>query len=331
VSAFDAPARCVVVTAWCAALLLAGCSAGHPIGEAAPSPVAAVPAWCAHQPHPEFAALERVPISADWFQVYRIDPGVYAIAEPHQWQEVISYLIVGDTDALLFDTGMGIGDIRAAARELTGLPIVVLNSHTHFDHVGGNWEFDRIYALSTEFTRANARGATHGAVAGELTPDHLCGRLPAAFDSATYHTRPFRITDTVADGSIVDLGGRQLEVLHVPGHAPDALALLDAAHGLVFTGDTFYEGPIYVFGAGADFSAFTGSVERLAALAPRLRKVLASHNIPVSDPTLLLALRDAARAIARGSAKAVREENLMTYGFGRFSIVLPVNRGPGTG
>jgi len=45
----------------------------------------------------------------------------------------------------------------------------------------------------------------------------------------------------------IDLGGRSLEVLHVPGHAPDAIALRDEAHGLLFTGDTFYEGPIYVF------------------------------------------------------------------------------------
>ncbi len=86
----------------------------------------------------------------------------------------------------------------------------------------------------------------------------------------------------------IDLGDRTLEVLRVPGHAPDAIALLDRSHGLLFTGDTFYAGPIYVFGKGADAAAFTRSTGRLAALAPQLRKVLASHNVPVSKPEMLV-------------------------------------------
>ncbi len=72
-------------------------------------------------------------------------PGVLAIYEPHQAEETISYLILGKKMALLFDTGMGISDIRKVTGELTQLPIVVLNSHTHNDHVGGNWQFDTVY------------------------------------------------------------------------------------------------------------------------------------------------------------------------------------------
>src|SRR6185437_15324264 len=132
------------------------------------------------------------------------------------------------------------------------------------------------------------RGLPHQIVAGEVTPDHICGALPTGFDSTTYRSRPFHVTQTVADGSTLALGGRSLEVLRVPGHAPDAVALLDAAHGELFTGDTFYEGPIYVFSPGADFTAYSHSVDRLAALAPRLHKLCTAHNIAVSDPRLLL-------------------------------------------
>src|SRR5689334_11909339 len=53
------------------------------------------PAWCANLPRPAYASLARVSVPSDWFEVYRVDPDVYAIYEPHQWQEVISYLIVG--------------------------------------------------------------------------------------------------------------------------------------------------------------------------------------------------------------------------------------------
>src|ERR1043166_7050777 len=99
------------------------------------------PAWCRALPRPEFQALKRVTVSQDWFEVYMAAPGVFAIYEPRQAELAISYLITGERSAVLFDTGMGIGDMRRVMSELTKLPIAVLNSHTHFDHVGGNWQF----------------------------------------------------------------------------------------------------------------------------------------------------------------------------------------------
>lgn len=282
-----------------------------------------MPAWCAKLPRPEYASLERVRVASDWFEVYRVDPGVYAIYEPHQWQEVISWLVVGSRQALLFDTGMGIHDIRAVATSLTTLPIEVLNSHTHHDHVGDNWRFANVLGVDDAFTRRNEAGYPHADVASEVTPESFCGAQATSIDTATYSVRSFHITTFLHDGSRIDLGERTLQVLRIPGHAPDAIALLDSAHRLLFTGDTFYEGPIYVFGKGADFAAFTRSTARLAALVPELRKVLASHNVPVSEPGLLVKLRDAAQAVSRAPATGTRDGNLVTYAFGRFSLVLP--------
>ena len=74
---------------------------------------------------------------------------------------MISYLIVGTERALLFDTGLGIGDIRAAVSELTDLDIVVVNSHTHYDHVGGNHLFGSVYGTNTDYTKRNANGRSH--------------------------------------------------------------------------------------------------------------------------------------------------------------------------
>ena len=103
-------------------------------------------------PSPRIQILERVPVSDPWFEVYKPAPNVFAIYEPHQAEETIGYLIVGEKRALLFDTGMGISDIKKVTAELTKLPIIVLNSHTHDDHVGGNWQFDTIYGMDTNFT-----------------------------------------------------------------------------------------------------------------------------------------------------------------------------------
>src|SRR5262245_15994909 len=99
------------------------------------------PEWCRNLPRPEYKRLDRVAPADKWFEVYRIRPGLFAIYEPHQSEEVISYLIMGNKKAVLFDTGMGISNIKKVVAELTSLPVSVVNSHTHNDHVGDNWRF----------------------------------------------------------------------------------------------------------------------------------------------------------------------------------------------
>lgn len=242
--------------------------------------------WCRALPRPEYKSLERIPVSDPWFEVYKPAPNVFAIYEPHQSEETIGYLIVGQKKALLFDTGMGISDVKKVTAELTKLPIVVLNSHTHDDHVGGNWQFDTVYGMDTDFTRKNAQGSREDAQA-EITPDQICGTLPKGFDAQTYATKPWKITSYIHDGDRFDLGGRTIEVIATPGHTPDAISLIDRANGLLFTGDTYYPAPIWLFRPETDLDAYAVSIRRLAALAPQIKLVLGAHNIPVAPPSVL--------------------------------------------
>ena len=124
--------------------------------------------WCAQLPRPVNVAFQRVLPESEWFEIYRVEDGVFAFVEANQFQEAISYLIVGSERALMFDTGLGLVPIRPLVERLTSLPVEVLNSHTHYDHVGGNGEFDRIRALDTPYTRANQAGFPHSVVAGEV-------------------------------------------------------------------------------------------------------------------------------------------------------------------
>jgi len=279
--------------------------------------------WCRKLPRPEYKTLARVPIKSDWFEVYRVRPGVFAIYEPHQAEEVISYLIVGSRKALLFDTGMGIAGIRAVVQQLTRLPVAVLNSHTHYDHIGGNHEFADILALDTTFTRERAaHGYSDKVMKDEVSPESLCGRLPKGFEASAYRARPFHITRTVRNGSLIELGGRRLEVLSVPGHTPDSIALLDRTNRLLFTGDTFYVGPIWLFEPETDLNAYARSTARLAALAGSLDLVLPGHNTPAVSPAYLPKLRDAAQAIVTGAVKETsREDGLRRFQFDGFSIL----------
>ncbi len=277
------------------------------------------PEWCRNLPRSEYRNLERASVPAPWFEVYRIRPGVFAIYEPHQAEEVISYLIVGQKQALLFDTGMGISDIRKVVQGLTKLPVSVANSHTHNDHVGDNWRFNDIYGMDTAFTRQNAKGSSADAQA-ELAPDQLCGELPAGFDPRSYATRPFHITHWIHGGEKIDLGGRVLEVIATAGHTPDSISLWDAANGLLFTGDMYYAGPIYLYRPETDLDAYEASIARMAGLNAKL--LLPAHNVPVGDPAVLPRVLAAMRQVRSGKIKPVKNGEHWEYKFQGFSFLM---------
>jgi glyoxylase-like metal-dependent hydrolase (beta-lactamase superfamily II) len=259
------------------------------------------PEWCKPLPRPEFAQLKRMLPDEPWFEVYRVAPGTFAIYEPHQSEEVISYLIVGQKQALLFDTGMGIANIKKIVSRLTSRPVVVLNSHTHDDHVGGNWQFNFIYGMDTAFTRENAKGSTADAQT-EIAPGEICGDLPKGFDPKAYRTKPWHTSAFIHDGFKINLGGRTVEVIATPGHTPDAIALIDRGNKLLFTGDTYYPAPIWLYRPETDLAAYAKSIARLASLAPEVKTVLGAHNIPVAPPEVLPALVQAFADLQAGKA-----------------------------
>ena len=265
-----------------------------------------IPDWCKALPRPEYRALMRVPVSDPWFEVYKVAPGTFAIYEPHQAEETISYLILGTKQAVLFDTGMGISSIRKVTKQLTAKPVVVLNSHTHDDHVGGNWEFDYVFAMDTDFSRKSSRGSRADAQA-EIAPGQICGKLPVGFNPKTYATRQWKILHFVHDGFKINLGARTVEIVATPGHTPDSIALIDRANGLLFTGDTYYPAAIWLYRPETDMDAYVASVKRLAALAPQVKMVLGAHNIPVADPAVLPKLVDAILAVRAGKGDVKTE------------------------
>jgi glyoxylase-like metal-dependent hydrolase (beta-lactamase superfamily II) len=281
-----------------------------------------VPAWCMALPRAEYKRLERVPVHDSWFEVYKAAPGVLAIYEPHQSEETIGYLILGQKRALLFDTGMGIGDLKSLTAQLTHLLVVVLNSHTHNDHVGDNWQFDAVWGMDTDFTRQNARGSRDDAQA-EIASGELCSDLPAGFDRKAYATKPWNIAKYIHDGERIDLGGRTIEVIATPGHTPDAITLFDRAHGLLFTGDTYYPAPIWLFRPETDLVAYGNSVHRLAAMTPQVKIVLGAHNVPVAPPSVLTELAAAFDKVRAGGVPATpAADGKVIYKVGGISFLM---------
>lgn len=291
--------------------ILVNCQPSHSIEER----------WCDQLSRPIYQNLRRIPVAENWFEIYQVEEGVYAIYEPNQWQEVISYLILGKEKALLFDTGNGIGNIGKVVAALTNLSVVVLNSHTHFDHIGGNAEFSKILGMDTDYTRLSSKGKSNREVGIEVSEEALCMPLPEGKEK--HHIKPFRVTQWISDGYIIELGDRQLEVLSIPGHTPDAIALLDRDRGLLWTGDSFYEGPIWLFVEETDLNAYGESVGRLAKLVPDLKRLLPAHNTPVANPSRLVDVRDAFLKVQSGDVEGEpRSKDRIEYLFEGFSFLM---------
>jgi glyoxylase-like metal-dependent hydrolase (beta-lactamase superfamily II) len=215
---------------------------------------------------------------------------------------------------------MGIGNIHRVVARLTSRPIVVLNSHTHDDHVGGNWQFPFVFGMDTAFTRNSAKGSRDDAQS-EIGKGEICGALPKGFDPAKYSTKPWKISLVVRDGFKVNLGHRTVEIIATPGHTPDAISLIDRENGLLFTGDTFYPGEIWIYRPETNFPAYMASVVKLQKLAPEIKMVLGAHNVPVAKPEVLDQLLTATEALYEGKLPAQSvKDNQAIYTMGEISF-----------
>ncbi len=280
--------------------------------------------WWDNLPRAAWSQFPQVTIqqSENWFQVYEVSDGVFGIYEDGQSEEVISYLIVGDDSALLFDTGIGVGDISNVVTQLTELPVAVLNSHTHYDHVGGNHFFSKIYGVDSAYSLQNSKGRDNADIARFLGEGWVWKPLPAGTTVSNYESKPFVISDFVEDGEIIDLGGKQLEVILVPGHAPDALVLLDRDSRLLFMGDTFYPSSLYAHLSDSNFSDYVNSTEKLVQYQSVVDYILPAHNEPLMPSYYLRAMRDAFAAIQAPNAPYVLSDGVREYDFEGFSIMV---------
>ena len=280
--------------------------------------------WWDSLPRAAWSQYPKIEIdqSEDWFQVYRVKDGVYGIYEDGQFEEVISYLIIGQASALLFDAGIGVGDISSVVAQLTDLPVAVLNSHTHYDHVGGNHFFDKIYGTRSEYSQEHTEGRTNAEVAEFVGEGWVWKPLPKGTTQSNYASRPFVISDYVSDGELIDLGGRLLEVILVPGHTPDALVLLDRSNRLMFMGDTFYPATLYAHMGDANFSDYVNSAEKLSQYQSVVDYILPAHNEPLVPSYYLKAMRDAFVAIQAPNAPYALSDGYREYAFEGFSIMV---------
>lgn len=194
-------------------------------------------------------ALDRIPLDLDvsWIhgsrsrrrrtdpplQVHTLAPGTVVMRQSKDltFEAPFILLLVGEERALLLDTGATPDrQVRDAVDGLLGdLELVVAHSHGHRDHVAGDAAFADRPATTVVGTDV--------------------AEVRSFFGFAQW---PEEVVS-------FDLGGRDIEILGIPGHHRASIAVYDARTGLLHTGDTVYPGRIYV----EDAPALLDSLERL--------------------------------------------------------------------
>lgn len=262
-------------------------------------------------------------LTLDWFRITEPSPGVFAIQEPLQRERVLSYLIVGAERALLIDSGTGAASMKAAVGALTDLPVQLVNSHTHWDHVGSNHEFADIAVHRVE-AHELAYQYTPAEIAEFFADDQLLGLLPPGRSLESITIGPSTPTQLLDGGESFDLGGRVIQVIHTPGHSPGLLSFLDEVNGVLLTTDTAYPGPLYAYSADTDLDVYIQSMSILAGIAPRLTYVHPSHNADTMDPALLPRMRDALIEVRDGKTPDRIDDVKSTFDYDGFSVYGPL-------
>ncbi|CAA9561744.1 MAG: hypothetical protein AVDCRST_MAG43-1835 [uncultured Thermomicrobiales bacterium] len=253
-----------------------------------------------------------------WFAITEPEGGIFVIEEPLHDERVKSFLIVGEQRAVLLDTGMGVADIRTVVDALTDVPIIVVNSHAHWDHIGSNHRFDTIWIHEAESGYLQA-GVGNDVLRPWFGPEHLTGQLPDGVTAETITIPPSTPTALVTDGQVIELGGRALEVLHCPGHSVGGIVLADHANGALFSTDVAYAGALYVYGTD-DLPVYARSLRRLATLVPGLRAVYPSHGDSPIPPAMLPRMADALDGIGAGREPSWTDATRTGYDFDGFSV-----------
>ena len=196
-----------------------------------------------------------LPVGAPWFTTESLGNGIELITEPfaNPWVAGNIWHVRGSSRDLVVDAGLGVASLR---RELPGLfandPILVV-THAHLDHMGGAFEFVECWAHPAEAVESQSlqtlRGkellATLGVPMGAddvAPPEFLIDAVPdETYAPGDYQLRPVHRPHLVQEGDVVDLGDRQLTVLHLPGHTPGSIALFEQDTSSLFSGDVIYD------------------------------------------------------------------------------------------
>ena len=182
----------------------------------------------------------------EWFEIIKHKDYLYIIREKlndvdPRFKTIYTnlFLLLGSHSALMIDTGCGLFPLKPIVDELIGKrKLLVFNTHSHWDHVGGNAEFGEIYIHKKELSKARR---SRNLFLLKSSPKEIAKN----YKEIKYHLPPADIVNHLNDGDKFDLGDLSVEIIHTPGHSSGSISLV-TNRGELFTGDTAHYGTMYL-------------------------------------------------------------------------------------
>jgi len=208
-------------------------------------------------------------------ELKKIDATTYYVDD----EFVRCFLLIGQEKALWIDTGVSGLDLVAMAKEVTDLPLIVVNTHGDGDHMASNKLFPEYMITET---------------------DYKCCESPA------------KITESkavfVKDGDVIELGNRPVTIWLVPGHTKGSIVLYDGNNRRLFSGDTVQTENVFMFGEHRDRDNYAGSLAMLSEKKDMFDEIYASHGTPVLDPSFIDILAAGWDKVLKGEVETVQED-----------------------
>jgi glyoxylase-like metal-dependent hydrolase (beta-lactamase superfamily II) len=200
-----------------------------------------------------------------------------------------------------------------------------VNTHAHADHTGGNWAFDEVALYDHPWARNRLRGRTHEEMGNFLDDGMVWKPLPKGFNPTTYHSKPFKVTHWLKEGDKIDLGAKELEIIHTPGHTPDSVSLLEKRERLLFTGDIFYQAPIYIYSLDSDINEFISSFRKM--VEADYDWAMPAHNEALVEKKVVESVLTAIESIKAGKAGTFKPGiangiKVRRYDYPKFALII---------
>jgi hydroxyacylglutathione hydrolase len=215
-------------------------------------------------------------------RIIALDGNTWQIIEGGEGATVYCCLLAGTQRAILIDTGLGNVDLSKITRSLTELPIDVVCTHGHLDHIGGNDQFENVYLSPDDLDVYNLHCQLdyRQAMLGGLLPNLDPSSSPAPPGNAGLIP--------LHDGMIFDLGDRHVEVIATPGHSKGSVCLLDIEKRQLFSGDTLSAvGVLLAIDHACSVRVLSESMLKLKRLSERFDLVWSGHhNVPVNKDVI---------------------------------------------